>query len=217
MDRDNKIQTRQASELLDSRAESGALEALALLEQLTPLELEMHLTRSNAKANADPLLDAEMLRRFCTEPDEAVVWAFRAWRDQSPFFPAISDIRDLIKRYRHEEYELRRRREEKAEAERRRATGEMLDENDIAEIRQHFCEVAAGLNLSGPIAPRRYDLARDLSDQDDVRRGESSVVVNHTTAEWLVLRERALARVPESMANLEAQRAARVQESNAGA
>jgi len=39
---------------------------------------------------------AEFTRLFDQEPPEAIEWAFREWRLQSSFFPAIADIVELI-------------------------------------------------------------------------------------------------------------------------
>src|ERR1017187_3584546 len=82
---------------------------------------EIHVTRMNAKAEPDDLLEAEFLRCFCTEPDEAVQWAFREWRENSPFFPSISDVIELIDFW----HAARRRDREQVETEERRQEMEL--------------------------------------------------------------------------------------------
>ncbi len=67
-------------------------------------------------------------------PAEAVESAFRAWRDVSPFFPAISDIRELAAlwvRRRNEEIEAERRELERRTIHVARERGELVNFTDI--------------------------------------------------------------------------------------
>jgi hypothetical protein len=118
------------------------------------------VTRTNAKAEPDEWLDGEFIAAFANDPVEAVEWAFRDWRNRSPFFPAISDIREAVgvwKRNKREAADELRRREEQAETERRRAAGELIP---LDEIGQLLKEVAEQASMNGPLvedlAPRKH-------------------------------------------------------------
>jgi hypothetical protein len=63
------------------------------------LAVEINLTALNSKAEPERELVAEFTRVFDHEPPEAIEWAFREWRLQSSFFPAIADIAELISRW----------------------------------------------------------------------------------------------------------------------
>lgn len=185
----NKI--RAAVELLHKRAANAALTAFGERSPDIVLAKEIHLTRLNAKTEPDELLEDEFMRMFCVEPAEAVEFAFRERRERSPFFPAISDIVDLIgiwKRRKREADDEERRRAEQAETEHRRAKGECVD---VAEVRQLFVEATAKAVMDGPRQPRSYDLRVDLADQHGRRR-----VVEHTPAEWADRRNRLREQVP---------------------
>src|SRR6266704_5927118 len=86
------------------------------------LGIQVHLTALNAKMTLDEegLLTAEFDRAFSCESPEAIQWAFQAWRDRSPFFPAISEMRALLgdwHRKQREEVEAKAKREERAKLE----------------------------------------------------------------------------------------------------
>lgn len=95
---------------------------------------ELDLTATNSKTIVEPRLSGEFLRVLAEFPAGAVEAAFRGWRDVSPFFPAISDIRDLaqlwVKRKR-EACEQERQAEERKQAESARERGELIDFSDI--------------------------------------------------------------------------------------
>jgi hypothetical protein len=125
--------------------------SVAETQSLTPCEIvlakELHLTRLNAKAEPDSALDSEFFRAFVGEPPEAVEWAFREWRNISPFWPAISDIRERIvrwKRDRQDEAEAKQRAVDAQESERARREGKLISWEQV--VRD------AGL----PTAPKRY-------------------------------------------------------------
>jgi hypothetical protein len=63
------------------------------------LAVEINLTALNSKAEPERELVAEFTRVFDHEPPEAIESAFREWRLQSSFFPAIADIAELISRW----------------------------------------------------------------------------------------------------------------------
>src|ERR1700690_339760 len=83
----------------------GGQDALQNLS-MTPYERvvaqQLHLSRLNSKAEADPMLDAEFLREFEKQPIEHIEWAFREHRRQSQFFPSIAEVSTLIARRRRE-------------------------------------------------------------------------------------------------------------------
>jgi len=63
------------------------------------LAVEINLTAINSKLEVQSELAAEFVRVFDSEPPEAIQWAFREWRLQSSFFPAIADIAKLISQW----------------------------------------------------------------------------------------------------------------------
>lgn len=80
--------------------------------------MQLQLTADNAKATPSSELVGEFTRVFAKESPEALRWAFEAWRLKSGFFPAISDIRELVaewKRGEREQQEIRERLREKIE------------------------------------------------------------------------------------------------------
>jgi hypothetical protein len=94
----------------------------------------MHLTALNAKSEPESELVAEFDRRFKNESPEALQWAFVAWRDRSPFFPAISDISKLLREYRKaemERMELEAHIEEKVLLEERRRQGQVPNFREV--------------------------------------------------------------------------------------
>lgn len=106
----------------------------SLKPQEVTLLREMDLTAANAKVELTPELSGEWLRVLHQFPAEAVEAAFRGWRDVSPFFPAISEIRDLcglyVRRVR-EMKEAQQKAEEKQTTEAARDRGELIDFTDI--------------------------------------------------------------------------------------
>jgi len=107
------------------------------------IAVQVHLTALNSKSESDAGLAQEFLRSFWAEPPEAVEWAFRSWRDASPFFPAISEIRALVDRWHREKREA-------AEAEKRRAEREAIDQArregklvDFADLRKELANTLA--------------------------------------------------------------------------
>lgn len=91
--------------------------------------MQMHLTALNAKSEPETELAAEFARLFSGEPVEAIEFAFCKWRETSQFFPAISDLRVLIKRWRTERREGEKHEVEQAEKaaiERARREGKLV-------------------------------------------------------------------------------------------
>jgi hypothetical protein len=116
-------------------ASSGTAEAT--------LAVQMHLTALNAKSEPEAELTREFMRVLTKEPPAAVQWAFQAWRDTSPYFPAVSDIRKLLKDWHRgvrERIALEERLEERFLLEERRAQGQIPD---FAEIVEKLREVSA--------------------------------------------------------------------------
>ena len=106
------------------------------------LAVQMHVTALNAKSEPEPELVAEFDRRFSKEPPGALLWAFEAWRDASPFFPAVSDIRKLLRdwhRAARERQELDARLDEKFLLEERRKQGQVPDFAEVVKQLQEVC------------------------------------------------------------------------------
>jgi hypothetical protein len=63
------------------------------------LAVEINITALNSKSEPERELVAEFTRVFDHESPEAIEWAFREWRLQSPFFPSVADIVELVSRW----------------------------------------------------------------------------------------------------------------------
>ena len=112
----------------------GSREAF-LRESRKTLAVELHLTALNAKTEPEGELIAEFTRQFADEPHEAIQWAFRAWRDKSPFFPALCEISELIKTWhwaRYQETVAAKARKEHRDIEAARNRGELVNFTDLA-------------------------------------------------------------------------------------
>lgn len=91
---------------------------------------QINLTALNAKSDPAPELVAEFDRKFSRESPEALAWAFDVWRDQSPFFPSIAEIRKLLmdwRRGQREQMELKTKLDEEFLLEERRRQGQVPD------------------------------------------------------------------------------------------
>lgn len=94
------------------------------------LGVQMHLTALNAKSEPEKELVSEFDRVFSRESPEAIRWAFEVWRDRSPFFPAVCEIRALViefKRRQREQSELNARLDDRFLLEERRKQGQVPD------------------------------------------------------------------------------------------
>jgi len=108
------------------------------------LATQIHVTALNAKSEPEESLTDEFYRIFARETPEALQWAFQAWREQSPFFPAISDIRALLKDWHRgvrERLELERAMEEKFLLEERRRQGQLIDYRDVLQKLKEVCQL----------------------------------------------------------------------------
>jgi hypothetical protein len=102
---------------------------------------EINLTALNAKSDPSPELIAEFDRLFGKESPEALEWAFKAWRDQSPFFPPICEIRKLVREFQHgerEQRQLRAQMDERFLLEEARKRGELLEFGEVVQQLKDF-------------------------------------------------------------------------------
>lgn len=98
------------------------------------LAVELDLTAQNSKSQPESNLVAEFSRKFSKEPTEAIQYAFRAWRDASPYFPAVSDILELLRTWHRMQAEEDRHRQQVEDNKRiadARARGELVDFSEI--------------------------------------------------------------------------------------
>jgi hypothetical protein len=117
------------------RGNSG-LERISLKPQEFTLLGELDLSAADSKSEPDARINAEFLRVFGGEKEEVIQWAFREHRRRSKFFPAISEIHELVMQRRREEWEaaeLERRRQERVESEKARAEGKCVSFAEIME------------------------------------------------------------------------------------
>ncbi len=92
---DDKLRLRQTALTVSS--------GISLTASQRMLGHQINLTALNAKSDPAPELIAEFDRKFSRESPEALAWAFDAWRERSPFFPAVSEIRGLLRDWRRGE------------------------------------------------------------------------------------------------------------------
>jgi hypothetical protein len=92
--------------LVRRQADHSALSTLSLTPSENALAREIHITRVNAKAEPDEFMDQELVRVLSGQPVEAIEWAFRTWRDGSPFVPAICEINELIQSWHRQKRQL---------------------------------------------------------------------------------------------------------------
>ncbi len=105
----------------------------------------MHLTALNAKSEPEDALSAEFFRVFSRESPEALQWAFQVWRDRSPFFPAISDIRKLTiewQRGQREQSALRAQMDQEFLLEEARKRGEVLSFGETMKLLKQIADEA---------------------------------------------------------------------------
>lgn len=97
----------------------------------------MHLTALNAKSEPESELVSEFSWQFAGEDPELIQSAFRAHRQESKFFPAISEIAELIaaeKKRRREAADLEAQRLERARTAQARAEGKLIDFASIRKL-----------------------------------------------------------------------------------
>src|SRR5216683_7276656 len=84
----------EGKELQLRRSELTISKPTSLTEFDKMLAVEMNLTAQNSKSEPASELVAEFSRELAGVPADGVQWAFRQWRRESPFWPAVSDIRE---------------------------------------------------------------------------------------------------------------------------
>ena len=85
------------------------------------LSKELDITAANSKTEIVKSLTEEIFRLYAEHPPEVIEWVFREHRRESDFFPSISRIELLLKRYQgvklKQAQELKREQERIADAE----------------------------------------------------------------------------------------------------
>lgn len=150
------------------------------------LGVQMHLTALNAKSEPESELVAEFDRRFGKESPEAIEWAFQAWREKSPFFPAASDIAALVREFRRgqrEQMQLKAQMDEKFLLEERRRQGQVPDFRDVVKQLREVAEVL----------PEPWHLTRWEQSKQRVKGAEMKSVAQiipelHLSAEQIAAR-----------------------------
>lgn len=98
------------------------------------LAVELHLTALNAKTEPASEMVSELSRALADESAVALQWAFRKWRDKSPYFPSVHDVRVLVREYEIAERDRKAAEmaaREKRETEARRVRGECWGLADV--------------------------------------------------------------------------------------
>jgi hypothetical protein len=96
---------------------------------------QLDATAQNAKTELNSALSEEWMRKFKKQPPEAIEWAFRAWRDSSPFMPAISEIGELLGTW----HQMAREAKEAEERKQDREHGEPVT---WPEVLERFAEIS---------------------------------------------------------------------------
>ena len=113
---------------------------------LTPsqqtLAVEMHLTALNAKIRLDSELVKEFRYVFDSETPDAIRWAWREWRNRSPYFPALAEIRRLHADWHRRQREAAREAEQAAEREQMEEARKSGQLADIAELKVKLAQIA---------------------------------------------------------------------------
>lgn len=115
-------------------------------QEITLLK-EIRLTAANAKIVPGAEISEEFLRVLSNFPAEAVEAAFRGWRDVSPFFPAVCDIRELANlwvRRKAEEREYAEQAQRREELEAARERGELIEWPQVLEKFADICARTQG-------------------------------------------------------------------------
>jgi hypothetical protein len=97
---------------------------------------QIDATAQNAKTELNSALSEEWMQEFEKHPPEAIEWAFRTWRHDSPFMPAISDIAQLLGMWHQ-------RKREAAEDEQRRKDREQGELVTWPQVLERFSEITS--------------------------------------------------------------------------
>ena len=157
----------------------------SLTESQQTLAVEINLTSLNSKAIPEGELVAEFSREFTSEKPENIQWAFREHRRQSQFFPSIAEIRTLVDRRRRELWEaseVERRAQERAETEKARAEGKLLDITDVREAiketvkrfpePEHIQRLHNAQEADAPVTPALALTAEQIEERRTAERAE---------------------------------------------
>jgi hypothetical protein len=107
--------------------------------------VELFLTADNANMSLSEERAAEFTRVFSGEAVEALSFAFRSWRSSSQYFPAISQIGSLIEKWHREKREAaeaEKRRAEREAIEQARKDGKLIDFGDVMKQMNQIVQAA---------------------------------------------------------------------------
>ena len=175
----NQGLVRQSQDLTVSKTQSLQVSA-------ANLAAELKLTALNAKTDVDEFLVSEFTRALVDLPAEAVQAAFRGWRDVSPFFPAISDIRELcllwVRRNAEEQLDAAVK-QERAELEAARERGEIIQWHEVIEKFAAICERGTAEKLAEKVMPEVPPNA-EIVITDDRREMIRQQIQDRESAVW---------------------------------
>lgn len=145
----------------------------------------MHLCSLNSKSEPEARLVEEISREFANERPDVIQWAFREHRRQCKFFPSIFEISELVacrRRQLREAAQIERDREERAETEKARADGKLVD---VAEIRRVLLEFVKRFPDTSP------GMVRHQASQEAEKRLETPPIALRVTPEQIAERRHA--------------------------
>jgi hypothetical protein len=134
--------TAMDDKLVHRRSELAPLSAISLTPSQKTLAQQINITAQNAKVEVGEDLVSELASEFTKEPPEAIEWAFRTWRNASPFMPAICDIHNLIQSWHRVKRQLEEEEQRRVE---KLATAAARDRGEVVtwpEVLERFAEVS---------------------------------------------------------------------------
>lgn len=143
----------------------------------------MDLTAENAKVEVTKSLNIEFLRELANFPEETIRWAFREWRRKSKFWPAVSDIVEIIdfrRRLDRENAEFEKQERERAEIRAARKKGTLLE---LPEIMRRFVEIIDKPPLLEKIDLEEYGTKMsdaDFADRREMLRQQKEALVKRS-------------------------------------
>jgi len=125
------------------------------------------------------------MEEFEKQPPEAIEWAFRTWRHNSPFMPAISDIAELLASWHQ-------RQREAAEAQQRREDREGGELVTWPQVLERFAEISgkASTEAMEEVAKPMPRVVLDIETWDPQQLRQTKEARKADLAAWQGRREK---------------------------
>ena len=146
----------------------------AAVTSLTPSEKKLaemlDVAAENSKMEPNDTLNQVFIHAFSQQPTAAIEWAFTEHMLSSRFFPAVTEIKELLDHWHAEQHritEAATQQAEREETERRRESGETFGQ---AEVIDQFQKLLATKKFPPLSEGRREELRQKLAA---IRRNKS--------------------------------------------